>query len=360
MSENNSEEVKIEEFKNEEVKSISYTESIPLINEKYLSLFNELVEKFKYHEELKGSLQHDLKRLNENLAENNDYILDLLTDNLLFCLEQVADHNSDYFIYQKEKVTKKNKVYKNKLPKVGSKTLLKRILKDSDPKFTSFLFKELNEIFLLLTLKDEDSNIVFRPEYVVYVKDNFDENKNFSKMLMVFDNVNNILNAQIIHDDLVEGDNAQETDDWLEDSETGTGKNKKSKKNKKNKAPFGHDFMKGLENTKIAQLAKNISEKINIEDFPVLTDPAKLLSSLGNPSASGDGSPGIQDLLKMVVGEVESAFKNNNINEKDLVDEAQGIMGNFSNLAGFDPMAMFKNGNVDIDQFADIFSKMGK
>jgi hypothetical protein len=113
ISENNSEEVKIEEFKNEEIKTISYSESIPLINEKYLSLFNELVEKFKYHEELTGSLQHDLKRLNENLVENNDYIIDLLTDNLLFCLEQIADHNSDYFIYQREKVTKKNKVYKN-------------------------------------------------------------------------------------------------------------------------------------------------------------------------------------------------------------------------------------------------------
>ena len=348
MAENN-QEIKIE--------TLSYSESILLINDKYLLLFNEFIEKFKYHDELIGSLQNDLKKINENLEENSDYIIDLLTDNFLFCLEQVADHNSDYFIYQKEKVVKKNKVFKNKLPKVGSKTILKRILKDSEPKFINFLFKELNEIFLLLTSKDND-NIVFNSEYITYVKENFDENKNFSKMLMVFDNVNNILNAQIIHDDLVEDENVSK-DEWLDEYSPNKNKSKKNKSTKsEKKAPFGPDFMKGLENTKIAQLAKNISEKINIEDFPVLTDPSKLLSSLGNPSE--DGSPGIQDLLKMVVGEVESAFKNNNINEKELVDEAQDIMGNFSNIAGFDPMALFKNGNVDIDKFSDIFSNMNK
>jgi hypothetical protein len=117
------------------------------------------------------------------------------------------------------------------------------------------------------------------------------------------------------------------------------------------------DFMNGLENTKIAQLAKNISQKINLDDFPVLTDPSKLLSSLANPSENGAG---IQDLLKFVVGEVEGAFKNNNINENDLVNEAQGIMGQFSNMSGFDPMSILKDGNLDMNQFADIFSNIGK
>jgi hypothetical protein len=49
------------------------------------------------------------------------------------------------------------------------------------------------------------------------------------------------------------------------------------------------------------------------------------------------------------------------MNEKDLIGEAQNIMGQFQNMSGFDPMAMFKNNeNLDISQFADIFSNMKK
>ena len=48
MAENN-QEIKIE--------TLSYSESILLINDKYLLLFNEFIEKFKYHDELIGSLQ---------------------------------------------------------------------------------------------------------------------------------------------------------------------------------------------------------------------------------------------------------------------------------------------------------------
>lgn len=118
--------------------------------------------------------------------------------------------------------------------------------------------------------------------------------------------------------------------------------------------------MKNLENTKIAQLAKNISEKINIDDFPALSDPSKLLSSLGGNSFE-DG--GIQNLLKFVVGEVEQAFKSNNLDEKDLMSEAQNIMGQFQNMSGFDPLSLLNNNkdnNIDLSQFANIFSKMGK
>ena len=132
--------------------------------------------------------------------------------------------------------------------------------------------------------------------------------------------------------------------------------NKKNKK-KDGEADIGLDFMKGLENTKIAQLAKNISQKINVDEFPLLTDPSKLLSSLSNPTENGGG---IQELLKFVVGEVEGAFKTNNINETDLVSEAQNIMGQFSNMSGFDPMSILKEGNLDMNQFANIFSNMGK
>ena len=332
---------------------LTFDESINMINEQYLLFFNELVDKFKYHEDLIGPLQSDLKAFNDKLPENNNFIIETITDNFLFCLEQISDHNSDYFIYQKEKIPKKNgKVYKNKLSKVGNRTLLKRVLKESNHNYMDEIFKRIISLFMLLTVKNENNVIVFNVEYINYVKETFTENKNFSKMIMVIDNIDNILNAQLKDEEIIVDTQIEEFDK----SKTKLDKKKKDKKKGGSANGIGPDFMKGLENTKIAQLAKNISEKINIEDYPDLSDPSKLLSSLGN---SGDNG-GIQNLLKFVVGEVEEAFKGNNLNEKELVNEAQDIMGKFQNMSGFDPMAILKNGNFDINQFADIFANMKK
>jgi hypothetical protein len=333
----------------------TFNEVIPLINEKYITLLTSLIEKFKYHDELVGSLENDLKLINEKLSTNNFPIINILTDNFLYCIEQISDYNSDYFIYQKEKVQKSNgKVYKNKIPKLGNKTLLKKVLTELDTKSINNLFKSIIELLMLLTYTT-DNVINFNDDYIKYVKDNFNSNKNFSKMIMVFDNVNNILNNQ-----LEENVDEVEVSDNEEEQKKDNKKNKKNKNKNKNKdtdSNIGLDFMKGLENTKIAQLAKNISQKINVDEFPLLSDPTKLFSTLSNPSENGGG---IQDLLKFVVGEVEGAFKNKNINENDLVSEAQNIMGQFSNMSGFDPMSILKEGNLDMNQFADIFSNMNK
>ena len=258
-------------------------------------------------------------------------------------------------IYQKEKFTKKNgKTYKNKLPKIGNRTLLKKILSEAESKSVPKIFKDIIDMFMILTFKNEYNIILFNEDFIDYVKENFDENKNFSKMIMVIDNVNNILDSK-----LEEIDESQIIE---EDSEDEIKKSKSKSKNKKDKnkskGAIGPDFLKGLENTKIAQLAKNISEKINIDDFPALSDPSKLLSSLGDSSSEG----GIQNLLKFVVGEVEGAFKDNTLNEKELIGEAQNLMGQFQNMSGFDPMSLLSGDkdNIDINQFANIFSKMGK
>jgi hypothetical protein len=336
----------------DEVKT--FEEVIPLINEKYIALLSELIEKFKYHDELIGPLEHDLKLTNEKLPTNKYQVINTITENFLYCIEQIADYNSDYFIYQKEKIQKNSgKVIKNKLPKIGNKTLLKRVLNELDNKSINNLFKNIIELFTLLTYVDDD-NILFNQDYITFVKNNFNENKHFSKMLMVFDNINNILNNQI--EENIEENDLSDIEEEPKKDDKSKGKNKKNKK-KNNGSDMGMDFMKGLENTKIAQLAKNISQKINVDEFPLLSDPTKLFSSLSNPSENGGG---IQDLLKFVVGEVEGAFKNNNMNENDLVSEAQNIMGQFSNMSGFDPMSMLKEGNLDMNQFADIFSSFGK
>jgi len=336
----------------------TFEDVIPTINDKYFTILNCLIEKFKYHEELIGHLEADLKLATEKLSTNKYQIINIITDNFLFCIEQISDYNSDYFIYQKEKIQKKNgKVYKNKLPKLGSKTLLKNILREIDSKSANIIFKSILDLFQLL-LVNVDETVSFNEDYIQYVKDNFNENKNFSKMIMVFDNINNIMNSRVEELEEISDHDNSNSEDEKETKET-----KKSKKNKKNKnkkekdEPFGMNFMNGLENTKIAQLAKNISEKINMDDFPILTDPTKLLSSLSNPTENGNG---VQDLLKFVIGEVEGAFKNNNMKESDLVSEAQNIMGQFSNMSGFDPISILKDGNIDMNQFSDIFSNLGK
>ena len=338
------------------------TEKVLLVNEKYIELFSEILEKLKYHDELAGPLEADYKSINESLLENDKYILYFITDNFLYCLESVSDHNSDYFTYQKDKIKKKNgKFYKNKISKIGERTSFKKILSEVDAEFSKKIFDKLVEIFNSLTEKDENDVIVFNQTYSEYVKDIMTENKNYSKMLMVMDNANSIL----AHDD------SEVITVPAKSTETMVSK-KKTKKSKGSAgglagllgslgglgglgagmgggAGFGEDFIKGLENTKIAQLAKTISEKLNPDDFPLLADPSKLLSSLGNPGEEG----GIQNLLKFVMSEVEESFKGDKLNEKDLIGEAQNIMGQFKNMSGIDPEAVLKNNDL-----ANIFSKM--
>jgi hypothetical protein len=349
-----------------EIKRYTFKEAIPIINEKYILLINEIIEKFKYHDLLYGTLQHDLKIINEKLTTNEYQVINLITDNFLFCLEQINDFNSDYFIYQKDKVHKKHgKVYKNKLPKLGIKTLFKNILEDSDKNLIKKIFKELVDLFKLLTLKDENNVISFNQDYIDYINNNFDENKNYSKILMVIDNLDNILNCEVIDDEIDENLEDQEE---FKNCEKKSTKNKKKNKDKKsgfeglknlfNGTSESNDFMKNLENTKIAQLAKNISEKINMDDFPDLTDPSKLLNSFTNADENGGG---IGNLLKFVVGEVETAMKGNSLNETDLLGEAQNLMGQFQNLSGFNPLSLFGGENgLDPSKLTEIFENMKK
>jgi hypothetical protein len=336
------------------------------VSTKYIVLLQELYEKYKYHPELAGQLETDIKGLKKNM-ENDQYLLYFLTTNYLFCLEPIADHNIDYFMYQKDKTVKKSgKVVKNKITKVIGKITLKKILKESDVSFHNKIFSTIYEIFMSMTVKNENDVIVFNDEYIQFVKDNLSEDRNFSKMLMVMDNLDTILSSDNVVD---ETDVIKEANDKKKD------KKKKSKSSSSNPlsaltGALGGDFMNGLESTKIAQLAKNISEKINTDEFPLLNDPSKLLSSL--TSGGEDGNNNIQNLLKFVVGEVENEFKTNNINEKDLLGEAQNIMSQFQGMSGFDPMSLLKNlsgaiggnngegGLPDMKQFESIFANIQK
>jgi hypothetical protein len=339
------------------------------VSTKYIVFLQELYEKYKYHPELAGQLESDIKGLKKNM-ENEQYLLYFLTSNYLFCLEPISDHNIDYFMYQKEKTVKKSgKVVKNKITKVIGKITLKKILKESEISFHNKIFSTIYEIFMNMTVKNENDTIVFNDEYIQFIKDNLSEDRNFSKMLMVMDNLDTILSSDNVVDetDIIKEAKKEEADKKKD-------KKKKSKSSSSNPlsaltGALGGDFMNGLESTKIAQLAKNISEKINTDEFPLLNDPSKLLSSL--TGGGEDGNNNIQNLLKFVVGEVENEFKTNNINEKDLLGEAQNIMSQFQGMSGFDPMSLLKNlsgaiggnngeGLPDMKQFESIFSNIQK
>jgi hypothetical protein len=350
---------KNDELNNEVVEQKDFNTLTMEVSTKYIVFLQELYEKYKYHPELSGQLETDIKSLKKNM-ENEQYLLYFLTTNYLFCLEPIADHNIDYFMYQKDKTVKKSgKVVKNKITKVIGKITLKKILKESEVSFHNKIFSTIYEIFMSMTVKNENDSIVFNDEYIQYIKDNLSEDRNFSKMLMVMDNLDTILSS----------DNVVDETDVIKEASKKKDKKKKSSSSNPLSAltgALGGEFMNGLETTKIAQLAKNISEKINTDEFPLLNDPSKLLSSLTGGGEEGNNN--IQNLLKFVVGEVENEFKTNNINEKDLLGEAQNIMSQFQGMSGFDPMSLLKNlsgaaggeGLPDMKQFESIFSNIQK
>lgn len=348
------------ENNDEEYVELTYEEIIPVINQKYTHILQNLYGIFENHEKLGPSIKEDIETLSEKLSSNSYAILNLLTDNFLYCLNEIKDLNSDFFAYQEEKkIKKKNgKITKTKISKVGDKTSLKSILPLLKTKTKQVFFKDLFEIFELLVYED-DEEYFFHEEYLEHIKNNFSNNKNYNKIMVTLDNVSNIFSDFDTEDMNEQIQQSIEQEKRLKEEK----KNKKSKgKTQSNSSGgmpnIGENFMKGIEDTKIASLAKNISEKINVNDFPVLNDPSKLLSSLTNPESKEEGQ-GLGDLLQFVVGEVQTAFKDGDgLKEGDLVNEAQNIMGKFGNMAGFDPSKMMNNPNLNLDKFADIFKNM--
>jgi hypothetical protein len=355
-----------EEEEDDDYIELTFDEIIPVINQKYINAVSNLNSLFKHHKELGPSIKSDIAKINTMLNEDKYHVLNVLTDNYLYCLEQVKDLNADFFIYQEvKKIKRKGKVTKTKLSKIGEKTSLKEILPNLKTKTSQIFFKDIFEIFELLVYEDENGTFNFNEDYLEFIKENFSNNNNYNKIILVIENIDAIFSNY----DENEIDEQINQSILQENKENEDKKNKKNKKNKKSSSEgfgnlgenLGENFMKGIEDTKIATLAKNISEKINLTDFPVLNDPSKLLSSLTNPGQQGEDGKGIGDLLQFVIGEVQEAFKGGNgLSENDLVNEAQNIMGKFGNMAGFDPSKMMNNPNLNLNQFADIFASMTK
>ena len=172
---------------------LSFDEIIPIINQKYLNAISNLNSLFKHHKELGPSIKNDIEKMKENLITDKYHILNILTDNYLYCLEEVKDLNADFFVYQEvKKIKKKGKVTKSKISKIGEKTSLKEILPNLKTKTCQIFFKDVFEIFELLVYEDENGTFILSEDYLEYIKEAFSSNKNYNKILLVVDNIDNI------------------------------------------------------------------------------------------------------------------------------------------------------------------------
>jgi hypothetical protein len=351
-----------------------------IIHTQYLTVIDEAIEFFKYHEELSVSLPRDKKSYLEKVEANGpQQILYNLTSNFLYCLEAIKDHNSDYFAYQADKIKKKNgKTEKVKISCLIGKTTMKRVVADASEELMHKIFDMLVQSFIFLCVQ-QDGTLSFRKEYLKYVNDNFEDSTHFPKMKLMIENVDTIL-------DEYDPADYQKTDEEKEAEEAArkaakSGKKgsarslksgKKSKSGDDDANPFdfftksaGDNLVKNLENSKIGQIAKNISSKMTENDFPMLRDPSQLLASLTNPN----GENGLGDLIKFVLDEVQTNLESSNISHADLMGEAQGMMGGLSKLTGIDPTKMMPPMGAgadaegmdapDFSQFAGIFEGLG-
>lgn len=104
----------------------------------------------------------------------------------------------------------------------------------------------------------------------------------------------------------------------------------------------------------IGNLAKEIAEDIDPSKVN-LEDPSKLLSSLMNGTLDKDNDEsGIFNLVQDITGKIQDKISSGDLNEKQLLSEAQDMMKSLSGGAGaglnlpgmgkdFDPMSMFNN-----------------
>lgn len=356
---------------------LSIKEVCQIIHDQYVEMLGNVGSSIVHDVELQNAIKRDTKLYLEKVEKNGLLqILYLLTDNYLYCLEAIKDHNCDYFSYQEDKIKKKGgKVEKVKITTLVGKTTLKRVVAEAPEAINNEIFNTLVQSFIFLCIKKE-GRYEFRKEYLKYVHENFEDNRNYSKMKLMIENVDSILD-EYNPDDYKS--TAPETDANVElDSDKKGKKNKKGKKSKKDdkgEDPFGFftksagdNLVKNLESSKIGQIAKNISTKMNENDFPMLKDPSQFLASLTNPN----GENGLGDLIKFVMGEVQSSLDTQNISQDDLMSEASNMMGGLSKLTGMDPMKMMgamggaqqsgeDGDNVpDFSQFAGIFEGLGK
>ena len=93
-----------------------------------------------------------------------------------------------------------------------------------------------------------------------------------------------------------------------------------------------------LFDTKIGSLAKEISEEINLDNI----DPDKLLTGFSGGNMDIEGS-GIMNLIGTIGEKVKTKIDGGSLDQDNLVNEANNIMGEFSKMGGNNPLDMLNN-----------------
>jgi len=96
------------------------------------------------------------------------------------------------FIKKKIIVKKNGKTVKNKITKIGNKTPLKQILENIKGETSNELFGIIVDIFKLLIYED-DNIFCFHDDYIEFINENFQNNKNFNKMNIVIENIDSLI-----------------------------------------------------------------------------------------------------------------------------------------------------------------------
>jgi len=86
-----------------------------------------------------------------------------------------------------------------------------------------------------------------------------------------------------------------------------------------------------LQNSLIGKLANDLSKDFNEKDFASLNSPADILSSFfgGGGDGDGDGMGGLGNIMKTICTKMDQKIKSGELNQHDLMSEAQQLMGGF-------------------------------
>ncbi len=127
----------------------------------------------------------------------------------------------------------------------------------------------------------------------------------------------------------------------------------KEERKKENKAKMEGKLPEFIENSKIGQLAQELSSELDLEElgFGNLDDNVQDPQNLFN-NILGKNPQKLMSLIQNVGGKIQNKLSDGGINESDLVGEAQEMMSNLNmnNMFG----EMFKDGKMN-----DIFKNMG-
>ena len=114
-------------------------------------------------------------------------------------------------------------------------------------------------------------------------------------------------------------------------------------------APSMESMENMFEGSVIGNLAKELSSEINTEGLGDIKNPSDILTMLLNPDSEGQNKLG--NIMNNIFQKLDSKFKNGELNQEQLLSEAQKIMGNanmlnplqqMGSMAGMD---MFNNSN---------------